>query len=389
MENETYQKPQCSEDFRKLLNSPNFTDWKWQQRNSINNVQKLLRAFPFLSPSTVDIITKANHTLKLGITPYYASLFQIDENFEQDPLWQQVIPRVHEEKEFAYNSTTENWEVENDMVNPIAQRKYDNRVIIRLSNVCHSYCQFCYEALRTLEKKSDKEQFSSRYWEDTLHFIDRDKKIQEIILSGGEPLMLSNKMLDKVFNDIRNVRNDIVIRIHTRSLTFNPYRIDSELIHLLKKYQVKYMGIHITHPNELSPVFFEKAALLQEAAILFANIPLLKGINDDITLFKRFCMQLYENGILPHYLYHFMPFSPGSSQFQTPISTGINLIKQMKRHISNLAVPEFVLPHHSGKYTVPIIYEKEGYTTLFEVPEEPLQTVQFVNWQNQKVSYPS
>ncbi|WP_340064784.1 KamA family radical SAM protein [Ascidiimonas aurantiaca] len=388
MENETYQKPQCSKDFRELLDSPNFTDWKWQQRNSINNVQKLLNAFPFLSEATINTITKANRTLKLGITPYYASLFQVGEDFEQDPLWQQVIPRVHEEQEFAYNSTTENWEVENDMVNPIAQRKYDNRVIIRLSNVCHSYCQFCYEALRTLEKKSDKEQFSSRHWEDTLHFIDRDKEIQEIILSGGEPLMLSNKMLEKVFTDIRSVRSDIVIRIHTRSLTFNPYRIDEELINLLKKHQIKYIGIHITHPNELSPVFFEKAALLQEAAILFANIPLLKGINDDITLFKRFCMQLYENGILPHYLYHFMPFSPGSSQFQTPISTGINLIKQMKRHISNLAVPEFVLPHHSGKYTVPIIYEKEGYSALFETLEEPLQTVQFVNWQNQKVTYP-
>src|SRR5690606_8290416 len=198
----------------------------------------------------------------------YASLIRFGEDIEQDPLWRQVVPQSNKKTAFDYDGSTENWEAKNDMINPIAQRKYDNRVIIRLSNVCHSYCQFCYEALRTLDKDSNKDQFKPLYWEHTLLFLQEEQEIQEIILSGGEPLMLSNKMLERVLKDIRRVRPDIIIRIHTRSLTFNPFRIDAELVELLKCHDVAYIGIHVTHPNELTPVFFEKAKLLQEASIL-------------------------------------------------------------------------------------------------------------------------
>lgn len=374
--------------FEALKKEGDFTNWSWQQRNIINSIDKLQYFFPQLNNKSLKDLEKNSRLLKLGFTPYYASLINFDD-LENDPLWKQIIPTTNEGSTFSYNHETDNWESSEDMINPIAQKKYTNRIIVRLSNVCHSYCQFCYEALRTLEKKSVKGKFQKDYWKEVVEYIGDNMGIDEIILSGGEPLMLTNQLLEVILSDIRIKRPDIIIRIHTRALSFNPYRIDDELIHLFDKYEVEYIGIHITHPREITSTFLDKIKMLRRTSILFANIPLLKGINSDADLFREFCLMLYRNGVIPHYLYQFMPFSPGSIEFKESVECGISIIKSMKRHVSNLAVPEFVLPHSTGKHTVPIIYEEKKHYKNIPVFERNNDKYSFVNWKGQRVEFPA
>jgi lysine 2,3-aminomutase len=374
-------------------------DWQWQQRNMLQSADDLLTAFPGLR-DTPQLSTIIEHlgTRKLGITPYLASLIETDARacpLPDDPLWRQVAPlwpvlsrdQQSPGSAFAYDGTTENWELPGEMVTPICQHKYDNRVLVRTANVCHAYCQFCYEALRTLERDSHKQAFKKSEWQLTLDYLVAHPEVDEVILSGGEPLMLSDRRLDELLASLRAHRPDIIIRLHTRALTFNPYRITDELLTLLEKWQVTAVGLHISHSREITGAFVDATTRLHKAVpVLFANMPLLAGINDNYPQLKTLCMRLYRLGITPHYLYQFMPFSPGAEQFCTPLSRGIALVAQMKRRLSNLAVPEFVLPHRQGKYSVPLDLGKPA--ARLRLDESGNEFMHFTNWQGAHCVFP-
>jgi lysine 2,3-aminomutase len=374
-------------------------DWQWQQRNRLQSPDDLLKAFPGLrdTPQLSNIVQHLG-TRKLGITPYLASLIQTDIKgcpLPDDPLWRQVAPLWPMQSRnprlpasaFAYDGSAENWELPGEMVTPICQHKYDNRVLVRTANICHAYCQFCYEALRTLERHSHKQALRKSEWQLTLDYLVAHPEVDEVILSGGEPLMLSDHRLDELLASLRAHRPEIIIRLHTRALTFNPYRITDELLVLLEKWQVNAVGLHISHSREISEAFIDATMRLRKAVpVLFANMPLLAGINDNYEQLKILCMRLYGLGIVPHYLYQFMPFSPGAEQFCTPLSCGIALIAQMKRRLSNLAVPEFVLPHRQGKYSVPLDLD----TPAARLHQDGLgnEFMHFTNWQGARCVFP-
>lgn len=374
-------------------------DWQWQQRNMLQSADDLLKAFPGLygTPQLSNIIQHLG-TRKLGITPYLASLIDIDASgcpLPDDPLWRQVAPLwpVHPRDQrfpgsaFAYDGAAENWELPGEMVTPICQHKYDNRVLVRTANICHAYCQFCYEALRTLERHSHKPAFRKSEWQRTLDYLVAHPEVDEVILSGGEPLMLSDHRLNELLASLRAHRPEIIIRLHTRALTFNPYRITDELLALLEKWQVNAVGLHVSHSREISEAFIDAAMRLRKAVpVLFANMPLLAGINDNYPQLKTLCMRLYGLGIVPHYLYQFMPFSPGAEQFSTPLSRGITLVAQMKRRLSNLAIPEFVLPHRQGKYSVPLDLDKPA--AHLHRDELGNEFMHFTNWQDARCVFP-
>lgn len=376
-----------------IATSAPFQDWKWQQQNSLQNAKDLLRVFPGLrSTRQLRAIDAHLQTRKLGITPYLAGLIQTDAAgcpLPDDPIWMQVAPLwSHLDTEgLAYDGESENWELPGEMVTPICQHKYDNRVIIRTANVCHAYCQFCYEALRTLEVRTHKQPLRKSEWQLTLDYLAAHPQIDEVILSGGEPLMLSDTRLDDLLASVRRQRPYIIIRLHTRAITFNPYRITDDLLGIFKEHRVNAVGLHISHSNEISEAFVAAALRLRGAVpLLFANMPLLAGINDTPEQLKTLCLRLYGLGILPHYLYQFMPFSPGAEQFCTPISRGIELVAQMKRRLSNLAVPEFVLPHRHGKYSVPLDLHKPA--AQLHVDGSGNESMHFINWQGRPCVFP-
>lgn len=377
--------------------SRNWTDWKWQQRDAIRSAEQLKSVFPDIQQSALDRLEKHSKRFRFQATRHYLGLIAKQAGRQapepSDPLWRQIMP-VSDlvdgggDDSYVYDGKSENWERPVEMVTPIAQHKYDNRVILRLANTCQSYCQFCFEALRTIDREGGKASMNAADWEATLRYLAQTSSVDEVILSGGEPLIYSDERLDELLGAIRRVRPDILIRIHTRSLTFNPYRVTEELQRILDAHRVSSIGVHVAHPNEISSEFTAAARRLSKSVpILFANIPLLKGINDDLDTMRKLCLQLYARGVVPHYLYHFMPFSPGSNEFRTSVRRGIDLMRGLKRHISNIAVPELVLPHLSGKHTVPLLGRDE-LPPVFGRDEKGRPVVRYTNWLNESVEYP-
>lgn len=368
-------------------------DWQWQQRNAVRTILALLEVFPSIPPKTVEAIRKHLDSRKFQITPYALTLIGRAPDGSApdpaDPVWRMFAPYWDSEgKEgYSYDGETENWELAHEMVTPIAQHKYDNRIIVRLSNVCHGYCQFCYEALRTIEKKSTKNTFNEQHWQQTVDYVKANSGVEEVILSGGEPLMHADDRLARVLSDLRKIPRWIAIRIHTRSLTFNPFRITNALLTLFDQYEVNAVGFHVVHPNEITSEFRRAAKRLGRVVpIMFANIPLLAGINDSVETMHELGMKLYSAGVIPQYLYHFIPNSPGATEFRTTVQTGVDVIRGVKRRISNLAVPEFVLPHHTGKHTMPLLgpNEQAPYRTT---DSDGRPVIRYTNWAGNVVDY--
>lgn len=369
---------------------PGWADWRWQQTHSLRSVAELVRVFPDLPPQLLDNISRYERSRRLSLTPYVLGLIGVSAGSRcpnlEDPIWRQVVPFWDEEVSTvnAFDGTTQNWETPTDMVTPITQHKYDNRVLVRLSNTCHSYCQFCYEALRTLAKDSDSRSFSEDLWRHTLRYLENHPDVQEIILSGGEPLIYDDARLESILRDIRAFSGSIQIRVHSRSLTFNPFRITRELCTLFKRFDVGVLGLHLAHPREVSESFIDAVHRLRDVVpILFANVPLLRGINNDIATLRDLFWKLYRHGVSAGYLYHFMPFSPGVSKFRTSVGEGIEIMKQMKRHVSNLAVPEFVVAHETGKYTVPLVEQSAPVIVI----NDGRRILRYINWKGELVEY--
>ena len=343
---------------------------------------------------TLRAIESHQSSRRIQITPYTLGLIRRGDDglspAAGDPVWRQLVPFWESEGSvaFRYDAATENWELPGEMVTPIAQHKYDNRVILRVSNVCHAYCQFCYEALRTLEKKSAKDSFQPRHWRSTLDYLGRHPEVEEAILSGGEPLMRSDQQLAEMLGDLRRIGHPLAIRIHTRALLFNPFRVTDALVDILERHQVNAMGLHVCHPNEITGEFRAAVRRLRRAVpILFANTPLLRGVNDDPATLHDLVLQLYREGVIPHYLYHFLPFSPGAEQYRTSVQTGIDLVRTLKRHVTNLAVPEFVIAHTSGKHTLPLLAAGEE-APLRTQDAQGNQVIRYTNWRGEVVEYP-
>jgi lysine 2,3-aminomutase len=370
-------------------NVNNWHDWKWQQRNIIRDEDTLRKLCNDEWDLSVSAQINANlQVRKMQITPYYLQLIlnSNEGNIINHSLWKQVVPFWREEIVGSYDGETENWELNQEMKTPICQHKYDNRVILRMSNTCNSYCQFCFEALRTLDKKSGKNTATKDLFYDSFEYIKSNPQIQEVIFSGGDPLMLTDDKLEQYISVLREWSKDLLIRIHTRALTFNPYRITDKFIEILEKYKINSFGVHVCHPAELTEEFIQAVKRIQKVVpIIFANMPFLRGVNDDESILHELFINLYRIGVKPYYLYHFMPFSPGASEYKASVKDGIRIMHKLKRRVSNIAMPEYVLPHVKGKFTVPLI-ENSDDTPKFELIDGKMY-YKFSNWNGEKCSW--
>ncbi|MEW5545730.1 KamA family radical SAM protein [Pseudomonas soli] len=364
-----------------------WTDWRWQQQNSIRDELALRQACGGWEANVTANIERNLQERKMQITPYYVDLIRKslgDDPITQHPLWRQVVPFWDEKGVADYDGVSENWELSHEMKTPICQHKYDNRVIIRLTNTCNAYCQFCFEALRTLELSTEKANANTDSFRETVQYIRDNPNVEEVILSGGDPLMLADRRLEERLDALRSIRDDLLIRIHSRALSFNPYRVTDELVSLFARCQVNAFGVHVCHPLELSDEFKQAVKRIQESVpIVFSNMPLIRGVNDSEEVLHRLFIELYRLGVKPYYLYHFMPFSPGASAYKTTVGNAVELMSRLKRRISNIAMPEYVLPHAQGKFTVPLVDFEAPESFPHFMTSEGQRYYRFKNWQGQ------
>jgi lysine 2,3-aminomutase len=375
-------------------------DWAWQQQNAVGDLQGLVRAFPALSRRQTEMARRAcAGGLRFWFTPYLLSLVRKDVRgnpLKDDPVWRQVFPWFGKGAKVCgadvkqapdeYSAGCENWGDQAEMITPIAQHKYDNRTIVYVSDDCFGHCMYCF---RALQSRSRKAYGGLGHWEDTVAAIKALPRVEEVILSGGDPLVYDNRVIGKLLYDLRGIKTVKAIRIHTRAWTYNPFRIDKAFCALLKKYEVTEMGVHVTHPQEMTLDFQAAVGRVRASGagtMLMCDTPLIKGVNDDEDILRELFMKLYTAGVKPYYLSHCMPNIFAAASQRTSVKKGLRLMNRLKRRISNPAMPEYIITHRSGKKTVP---ECEAGTTDFIYTEagSGWPVVRFKDWKGRWRTY--
>jgi len=406
-------RPEC---FREI-DEATWKNWIWQQQNAVRNRFGLRKFFPSLGG---DVLKKAeeweNRGFRFLITPYVAALIEKDEEgnpVSGDAIWLQVFPEFGEaltardsgnstehggaprdamsiKKTLApdeYSAQNENWEVDEEMISPIAQHKYDNRVLVITSDVCLGYCVYCF---RSLQSNAPAEKHGGKpFWKETMEAIRKRPMIEEVILSGGDPLLYDNFSLEEMLHDVREIPHVKAIRIHTRAWLHNPYRIDEAFCALLKKYEVTEMGVHTVHPQEISRDFLEAVERVRASGartLLLTDTPLIRGVNDSSEILHELFMELYTSGVKPYYLSHNMPNIPFASEQRTSVRAGLRIWNSLKRRISNTAMPEYMITHRKGKKTVPEC-EEGTPDFIYDKNENGWPIVRFKNWKGEWETY--
>ncbi|MBU4313122.1 MAG: KamA family radical SAM protein [Candidatus Omnitrophica bacterium] len=322
-------------------------DWRRQLRNSIKDIEGLKKAFS-LNAAEVDCLAAAISNYPFRITPYYLSL--IDRQNPEDPVRLQCVPSKYEERLYLELQDDPLGEEKDTVVKGLVHR-YPDRVLVGLTDICPVYCRHC----------TRKREWHKGFWtrtaselEDIYAYISDHKEIRDVILSGGDPFILSTEKLEAILKRLRGMSHVEIIRIGTRCPVVLPQRIDDELVSMLKKYRPIWLNTHFNHPNEITP---ESARACDR--ILCAGIPvnnqtvLLKGINDDAAIMTKLCQGLLRMGVRPYYLFQCDPVT-GTGHFRTSIDKGLEIIKAMRGFTSGLCVPTYVIDGLEGQGKVPL-----------------------------------
>lgn len=400
-----------------------WNNWIWQQQNAVRNRFGLRKIFPNFSKTWLDLAASwEERGFRFLITPYVAALIQRDKEgnpLQNDPVWRQVFPYFAGEGSLQaaakaeglsgaasrgaraasgnqltshvrpdeYSKNAENWEVDSEMISPIAQHKYDNRVLVITSDVCLGYCVYCF---RSLQSNAAEEKHGGKpFWKETVEAIRQRPQVEEVILSGGDPLLFDNANLGSMLEDLRGIQHLRAIRIHTRAWLHNPYRIDDAFCALLKQYAVTEMGVHTVHPQEITADFVAAVDRIRQSGartLLMCDTPLIRGVNDSVQILRELFMGLYTAGVKPYYLSHNMPNIPAAESQRTSVREGLRLWNSLKRHISNPAMPEYMITHRNGKKTVPEC--EEGTPDFrYENNENGWPVIRFRNWKGEWCTY--
>jgi len=281
---------------------------------------------------------------------YYLSL--IDWNDPNDPIRRAVVPNLEELEEWGRLDPSDE---QTYTVMPGLEHKYPTTVLLLVSNVCEGICRYCFR----------KRVFIRPQWEylrdipAAMAYIAEHREITNVLLTGGDPLVLATSKLADIVGRIRQIEHVQIVRIGTRMPTFNPYRIleDAALTDLIRRYSTPrkrlYVMTHFIHPRELTDVAVEAVDALQEAGAITANqTPLIRGVNDDPETLATLLARLSFIGAVPYYIFQCRP-AVGNRAYTVPIETGCEIVEQAKSRVSGLAKrPRFVMSHATGKIEI-------------------------------------
>jgi lysine 2,3-aminomutase len=329
----------------------NWKNWKWQVRHTIKDISTFERLLGIsFGPGKRKRLKATLAKFPLSITPYYLSL--IDKaNYEDDPIFKQSFPSVSELIVTKY-----------DMKDPLAEDKdcpvpgithrYPDRVLFHVSNICAMYCRHCTRKRKVGDVDSIPGKGEIRKG---IEYIRNTPVIRDVLLSGGDPFMLSEEYLDWILCELRKIHHVQVIRIGTRTPVVLPYRITDDLVEVVKKYHPIWINTHFNHPREITSSSKEALQKLADAGIPLGNQSvLLADINDCPRIMKVLVQTLVQNRVRPYYLYQ-CDLTEGISHFRTPIGKGIEILESLIGHTSGLCVPTYVIDAPGGGGKIPIM----------------------------------
>jgi len=313
----------------------------------LTTVDDLRNVFP-LNGTETDELTRCLQRFRMAIPPYFATVMALEG--PGGPLWKQAVVSSAELEERPSLRLDPLNEEDDSPVHGLVHR-YPDRVLLLVTDRCAMYCRHCTRRRFAGSRERD----TSRVQLDRcLDYLKRHPEVRDVIVSGGDPLTLTDAKLDEILARLRAIPSVEIIRLGSRLPITLPYRVTDDLCRMLEKYHPIFMNIHANHPDELTPEVREACDKLTRAGIpLGSQTVLLKGINDDPNTLKRLFQKLLTFRVKPYYLYHCDP-AQGTAHLRTPISRGMELIEYLMGHTSGLAVPTYVVdaPHGAGKIPV-------------------------------------
>lgn len=395
-------------DFQSKSMPENKKDWIWQMQNSVKTINQIAGYFNF-TPEEREKINNVLKSTRASITPYLLSLIETDEAgriIQGDPIWLQYGPSELEgellepetswekiEEMFADGLTDEERvKVKQELRQYLGQHKYPDKVVLRIAHHCAAYCRFCYERGRTLE--SAKMANLSQAQRQVIEYLQQNPGIREAILTGGDPLALSDNVLEEWLKQIREVPSIESIRIHTRMPAQNPYRINAELVDMFIRHGIRFVNIQVNHPHELTEDFLSHVKLLQESGLIVkTECPIIHGVNDNPKVLADFIQTCRANGIQHHHWFHSMPVSP--KNMRVSVERMILLFQAVQKELGGIRwntseLGDLVIPHYDGKRTIPfeeitidLSKPREDWGTnkfKFTVNSEGKAVVRFTSW---------
>lgn len=353
-----------------LKQRSSWADWRWQISQAARTVEQLKKLVEIPEARAKEIAEvleprKNGKVDEMRLTPFLLSL--IDWNNPRDPIALQHLPSKAELSEDNFSLATI-WEQSEDFVdgvNRMIQQKYPDIILLRLSNTCHSYCRFCFQKERTLQAsvstKTGEEEFNQ-----ALEIIASKPEVRQVLISGGDPLILTDEILLDRLQKLSEIPQLSTLRINTRVLLHNPFRVTPELAMQLKTLtenswnnhrergiELK-IGVHFNHPNELTPEAIQAIRLLQKNGVLVYNqTVLLKEVNDTVEILADLFRTLRKENVALHYLSVSMPV-PGTAHLRTSVRAVqeiMNSLRQTKEFRGQL--PQIEMSHYTGKHIVP------------------------------------
>ena len=323
-------------------------DWHWQVRNRVETLDQL-KQYLHLTEDEEEGVRQCLGHLRMAITPYYLSL--IDSDNPYCPIRKQAIPSVMELIQAPADLLDP---LHEDVNAPVAglTHRYPDRVLFLITDQCSMYCRHCTR--RRFAGQLDHQLPKERI-EKAIEYISRHKEIRDVLLSGGDPFLVTDQVLEEIIQSLRRIPHVKIIRIGTRTPVVCPQRITPELVQMLKKYHPIWVNTHFNHPNEITPEAMAACERLTDAGIPVGNQSvLLAGINDCPHVMKELVQGLVDIRVRPYYLYQ-CDLSQGLEHFRTPVSKGIEIIEALRGHTSGFSIPTFVVDAPGGGGKIPVM----------------------------------
>lgn len=330
-----------------LTTLESWNDWKWQLRNSFTDIDDLKKIMS-LTEKELLALNNLNGRLPLRITPYFASL--IYDSKPADPLRRNVIPVVEELLEMPGEKSDPLHEKMFSPVKGIVHR-YPDRVLFTVTQVCSNYCRYCTRS----HSVGKLDNLGKSDYEKAFRYISEHKEIRDVLISGGDPLTLSDEKLEYILSNIRSIEHVEMIRMGTRVPVVLPQRITDNLITVLRKYHPLFLSLHFSHPSEITEECAKACNKLADGGFpMGSQTVLLKGINDNVPTMKELMHRLLKIRVRPYYLYQ-CDLIPGSRHFRTTVKKGLEIIKGLRGYTSGYAVPTFVIDAPGGGGKIPLL----------------------------------
>jgi len=346
-------------------------DWRWQLANNINTAKQLGTVTNLPKSESVKLTALFAKLAEPGLdavrlTPFLVSL--IDWKNPTDPIRLQHIPSEAEFKpdRYAMNKVWEQPQDFADGANRFIQQKYPDIILLRLASTCNAFCRFCFEKERTL-RNSVRTAIGPIQFKKALETISAQKSVRQILISGGDPMIIPDQLLFHYLGEIIKIPYISTVRLNTRALLHNPFRIDEKFVNTLAKIQTDSwkikgrergvsieIGVHFNHPQELSAEALNAIRQLRRAGIgVYNQTVLLKGINDNVEILADLYRCLRQENVTLHYLSHAMPV-PGTDHLRTSITAGQIIMRQLRRKKEFRGqLPYFETSHYTGKQIIP------------------------------------